>query len=144
MLLTKMRLPKISSMRYNASMAKQKRTRNPFYFLLVPVGVAFVVTAFSFGIMAFQQSSPGSYSLDGKVGLMPMMDRHGLTILGVEVALIALFSCGAIATDEYWQRRDAKSTEATNEPDSTTNAATPDRPGNSNSPATSNPEPAET
>lgn len=74
----------------------------------MPVGVAFVVTAFCFGIMAFQQASPGASSLDGRVGLMPFMDRHGMLLIGIEVALIAIFSCGAIATDEYWQRRDAK------------------------------------
>ncbi len=86
-------------------MAKVKRRRNPFYFLLVPVGVAFVVTAFSFGLMAYQQSRPGARSLQGEVGLMPLLDQHGMTILGVEVALIAVFSCAAIGTDEYWQRR---------------------------------------
>ena len=31
-----------------------KKRRNPFYVLLVPVGVAFVVTAFAYGFMAFQ------------------------------------------------------------------------------------------
>lgn len=92
-------------------MAKNKRARNPFYFLLVPVGVAFVVTSFAFGMMAYQQSRPGALPLEGEVGVMPLLDRHGLTILGVEVALIAVFSCGAIATDEYWQRREAKQKE---------------------------------
>lgn len=92
--------------------AKNKRARNPFYFLLVPVGVAFVVTSFAFGMMAYQQSRPGALPLEGEVGVMPLLDRHGLTILGVEVALIAVFSCGAIATDEYWQRREAKQKEA--------------------------------
>lgn len=95
-------------MRYNAGVAKEKRARNPFYFLLVPVGVAFVVTTFSFGILTYQQSRPGALPLEGEVGLMPLLDRHGLTIIGVEVALVALFSIGAIATDEFWQRRDAK------------------------------------
>lgn len=113
-------LPKILWMRYNAAMTKKKRARNPFYFLLVPVGVAFVVTSFSFGMMAYQQAQPGAISLDGKVGLMPLLDRHGMMIIGVEVALIALFSCGAIATDEYWQRRDDKTDQKPNDSTSET------------------------
>jgi hypothetical protein len=40
--------------------------------------------------------------------LMELMDRHGMTILMVELALLAVFTFGAIATDQMGTNRQAR------------------------------------
>jgi hypothetical protein len=39
--------------------------------------------------------------------LMAWMSRHGNTALIVELSMLAVFTVGAIGTDDYWQRREA-------------------------------------
>lgn len=86
-------------------MAKKKTAPNPFYILLVIVGVAFFVSACVYGVMAYR-----GVSYEGGAGvtsspLLAYMDRNGMIVLGIEVLLLGILTVGAIATDEYWQRR---------------------------------------
>ena len=86
-------------------MAKRK-SFNPFYVLLVIVGIAFVVSACAFGVMAYRGVSLGrSGEPLAAGGLMAFMDQHGMILLGAQVLLLGLFTVGAIGTDEFWQRR---------------------------------------
>jgi hypothetical protein len=80
----------------------QPGPRNPFYAMLVVVGVAFAVTACAYGVMTVRGLDPHASDEQGLVGLM---DRHGLAIMAVELMLLALLTALAIGTDEYWSRR---------------------------------------
>src|SRR5262249_39198331 len=63
-----------------AVMAAKRPFANPFYALLLVVGVAFLLTATSYGVLAFRdvqgQSTTGSGS-----GLMQFLDRHGALLM---------------------------------------------------------------
>lgn len=95
-------------------MAKKKSGINPFYVLLVPLGIAFSITACAYGVMAFKavrtanhesakQESAGQGS---GAALLAYMDQHGAELMGIELALLAGCTFGAISTDRYWMRRD--------------------------------------
>ena len=77
-------------------MAKRKQGINPFYVLLVIVGTAFVVTAFAYGLMAFNTVHPISATSDSSViqdpnhPLWQMLRRHGNRLLLWEVALLSV------------------------------------------------------
>ena len=85
---------------------------NPFYVLLVLVGIAFTLTACAYGVMAFKvvrtkqsinEQQPGEQNAGA--ALLAYLDEHGAALLGLEVALLALCTAGAMATDRYWHRR---------------------------------------
>ena len=87
-------------------MKKSRKSANPFYVLLVIAGVAFVVTAATFCVLVSRANAA-----DGPPAaehpLMLWMDRHGMSLLLVELALLMTSTIGAIGTDNYWQRRSA-------------------------------------
>ena len=84
-----------------------RKSRNPFYVLLVPVGVAFVVTAFAYGIMAFQavNGSAAASAASRAHPLFQWLRVHGNAALLVELGLLAALTVAAIATDRLWDRR---------------------------------------
>src|SRR5262245_15736813 len=87
-------------------MIKLRGGGNPFYVLLVIAGVAFVVTACAYGVMAFRQANPLAPALaEDDASLMGMLDRHGALILLVQVVVLALLSICAMGTDKFWDRR---------------------------------------
>jgi len=91
-----------------------KPYRNPFFFLLVLVGILFVVTAFAYGYMAFQSlhASPAEIALNANHPLWVWLNVHGTTAILVELALLGLFTVAAMGTDRYWdvqQKRKAES-----------------------------------
>ena len=81
-----------------------KKHRNPFYVLLVIAGIAFAVTAFAYGFMAFQVVN----SLAAEAGrherhpLFQWLRLHGDAALLIELAVLAVFTVAAIATDRWW------------------------------------------
>ena len=84
-------------------MAK-KKWKNPFYTLLIPVGLVFVLTGFAYSYMSFQTVNAGA---DGSVvhadhALFQFLNRHGDMAMLVELAVLALLTVGAIATDDWW------------------------------------------
>ena len=86
-------------------MAGQKRL-NPFYALLVPVGLAFAVTAFAYGFMAFQAVNAVRAEA-GRHGAHPLFQwlrAHGDATLLAELAALAVLTIGAIATDRWWDK----------------------------------------
>jgi hypothetical protein len=88
-------------LRYNWSMVQHKPT-NPFYVALLPVGVAFAVTACAYGVMTVRGLDP-LHTEDG--GVIGVMDRHGLLIMVVELALLGVLTVAAISSDDFWARR---------------------------------------
>jgi len=94
-------------------MAGKPPAVNPFYVVLVLVGIAFTVSASAYGVWTLQGSrgplpdySRGSSQAAGQTHpLWDLMDRHGLTILMTEIILLAVATAGAMATDQHWQRR---------------------------------------
>ncbi len=86
------------------SMAKKKLGANPFYVVLLLVGVVFVVTACAYCVMAFTGAKGVKVSESGSQ-LLVFLDRRGGLLLGVEVLVLAVASFAAMATDSFWSRR---------------------------------------
>jgi len=80
-----------------------RRPINPFFPLLVVVSVVFVVTACAFGVMALRAISPAATG--GHHPLLAFLDRHGVLLLMVEVAVLAAMAILAMSTDRYWTER---------------------------------------
>ena len=80
----------------------QRKPFNPFYVAALPVGVIFALTACSYMVMAYRGLDPHQRE---SAGLVWLMDEHGLAIMLVELAVLAVFTLAAISTDGYWTRR---------------------------------------
>ncbi|MCC7475656.1 MAG: hypothetical protein IT425_09685 [Pirellulales bacterium] len=86
---------------------------NPFYGLLLAVGLAFLMTAICYGVMAFRKARPplevvaaaSESQPDREHPLLAWMSQHGEATLLTELAFLAIFTFAAIGTDDYWQRR---------------------------------------
>jgi hypothetical protein len=88
---------------------RSRKFANPFYGLLLVAGIAFAMTAIAYGVMAFRDrdmaaKNPAAAADDHP--LMAWMSDHGEQALLTELAALAVFTVGAIATDDFWQRRD--------------------------------------
>ena len=85
---------------------------NPFYVLLVIIGVAFCITACAYGVMTVKKLHPAEQLHDagqarsGTSGeaFIDAVDQHGFSVMMVELGLLAITTFAAIATDEYWSR----------------------------------------
>lgn len=89
-------------------MQRSNKSANPFYALLILVGLSFVVTAAAYGVMAVRESRAAvSGEPVADHALMKWMHEHGNTALLTELALLGVCTFGAIGTDEFWQRRAA-------------------------------------
>lgn len=83
-----------------------KKTFNPFYVLLIPAGLVFAVTAFAYGYMAFQAVNAIRAEAGAHAGhpLFQWLRAHGDAALLIELALLAVLTVAAIATDKLWER----------------------------------------
>ena len=81
-----------------------KKWKNPFYTLLLPVGAAFCITGFAYGLMAFQAVNAGRAVVEQSADhpLFQWLRSYGTTAMVVELVLLAVLTVGAIATDEWW------------------------------------------
>lgn len=75
---------------------------NPFYAVLLVAGLVFAVTACAYTVMCFRNLDP---LVPPSPGLMTLMENHGLMILVVQLAILAVLTFAAIGTDEFWTRR---------------------------------------
>ena len=75
---------------------------NPFYLALVPAGIVFAVTACAYGVTTVRALNPHQ---SAEEGLSQVLDQHGMVILAVELAVLAILTVAAISTDDYWTRR---------------------------------------
>lgn len=95
---------------------------NPFYGLLLIVGIAFCVTACAFAVMTVREMRPAPAAIEtsddsmatSQSGeqLMVWMDKHGFNLLMIELVALAGLTFAAIATDEYWTRRSERKSNA--------------------------------
>lgn len=80
----------------------QRKPTNPFYVALLPIGVLFALTACAYLVMTMRGQDP---QRGEDAGLVALMARHGVMILGVELGALAILTVAAIASDDFWTRR---------------------------------------
>ncbi|MCA9179415.1 MAG: hypothetical protein KDB14_33390 [Planctomycetales bacterium] len=80
-----------------------KKPFNPFYPLLVVIGVVFCITACGYGVMTvrklrnpYEQEPPS---------MIAWFDEHGFSAMLIELAALGGATFSAMATDGYWARR---------------------------------------
>lgn len=86
----------------------QKKPFNPFYVLLMILGVIFAITACAYGVMTVKMSTAEGISDSSGAWLLEFMNEYGLITLSVQLALLALASFAAMATDSYWTGQESK------------------------------------
>jgi hypothetical protein len=77
--------------------------RNLFYPMLGVVGFLFTITAASYCVSVLRGVRPETADREPHA-LQRLMDRHGTTLLVIEIALLAVGTFGAIAVDELGHR----------------------------------------
>jgi len=90
-------------------MAKKKDRINPFYVLLVIVGVIFFITACAYGLMALKSFSPAGAQANSAAGerLLRFMNDWGMSLMIGELVLLGISTFAAMATDSYWSAQSA-------------------------------------
>jgi hypothetical protein len=89
-------------------MKRSDKFSNPFYGLLLVAGIAFVMTAVAYGVMAYRDRDTAPTVTSETMEehpLMLWMSDYGDAALLTELGALAVFTVGAIATDDFWQRR---------------------------------------
>lgn len=83
-----------------------KKWKNPFYTLLIPVGMAFVITVFAYGFIAFVEvnaTNPEARELSQQQ-LGTWLNAYGTELMFWELGALGILTVGAIATDHWWMR----------------------------------------
>lgn len=86
-------------------MSERKKRVNPFYVVLVVAGVAFVVTACAYGVMAVKQLHVSYVSIEqvqADASFVSFMDEHGATVMMMELVVLGVATFAAIGTDRFW------------------------------------------
>lgn len=93
---------------------------NPFYTLLLVVGVIFLISVCAFGVLTVKMMSPESAGeiLAAESGIMYWLDQYGVIILLAELAVLGVLVVAAMASDDYWQKRAASAAGETETEDS--------------------------
>ena len=104
-------------------MNKKAAAPNPFYALLVVVGVVFSLTACAYGMMAVRGVKAGGAAgevpeSESAAGMLHFLDQHGAKLLGAEIIALALATVGAMASDSWWSWRAAAAGDAVVDPTS--------------------------
>jgi hypothetical protein len=89
-------------------MPRSIKSKNPFYALLVVMGIAFALTATAYCVMAIREVRAPAAADEVATAphpLMTWMHDNGDAALLSELALLGVFVVAAITTDDYWQRR---------------------------------------
>ena len=83
-----------------------RKSFNPFYVLLLPAGFVFAVTAFAYGFMAFQAVNAVRAEAGAHAGhpLFRWLRSHGDEAMLIELAVLAILTFAAMATDRLWDR----------------------------------------
>lgn len=87
-------------------MASQRSPKNPFYVLLVILGISFALTACAYSVMTLKASRPAAEEQRGSgAALLEFLNQHGAALMAGELLLLAIATVGAISTDRYWMQR---------------------------------------
>lgn len=89
-------------------MAKAREPVNPFYVLLVLLGIVFLVTACAYGVMAYRALSPVVARQAQPHPLTEFLDEHGVELMGGEIALLAAACFAAMGLDRWRDMRRIK------------------------------------
>ncbi len=81
---------------------------NPFYAVLAVAGVTFALTATMYGVMTVRDLDPRAAEQEGVIAFM---EQHGLTLMIIELVVLAVLTFVAIGTDDYWMREKTTKTE---------------------------------
>ena len=81
-----------------------RKAKNPFYALVLLVGLAFLLTACAYTVLAFLDVR-GHGSTTAESDLLVFLNRHGIMLFGIELAVLCVAMVAAFATEDYWQRR---------------------------------------
>jgi len=94
--------------------APTHKWKNPFYTLLIPAGLAFVLTVSAYVYMAFLEVNAGRNVVESQAmhPLFLWLKEHGLRAVLVELAVLAVLTVGAIATDSWWAEEQLPSDES--------------------------------
>jgi len=84
---------------------------NPFYAILGIVGFLFTITATSYCLFVLRGVRPESLSTTPHA-LERLMDRHGVTLLAGQLAVLAVATVGAVAMDHFEGERQQRAREA--------------------------------
>lgn len=85
-----------------------RQLRNPFYVLLMVTGVIFTITMCAYMVMTLQLGHQGGRNEPAQGSLVDILQNHGLTMIIVEIVVLAVCTVAAIATDEYWTGESAE------------------------------------
>jgi hypothetical protein len=104
--------------------ARSQTRSNPFYVVLVIVGIFFAITAFAYCVMAFRAVRPADVGFTSESGqwLMQLLDKHGMWIMLGQIVVLAVATFGAITTDDFWTKQ---ATGRKPEPDSSSPPTSP-------------------
>ena len=83
---------------------------NPFYAILGIVGVLFTITASSYCLFVLRGVRRESLST-APHALEQLMDRHGITLLAGQIAVLAIATVGAVAMDHFEGERQKRERE---------------------------------
>lgn len=97
--------PRPFPMAGRSRVAKPEEPRNPFNALVILLGVAFLITAFGYGTMAYRATAIAAREANSHE-LMSFLDRWGLPLMAGELVLLGIATGGVMWLD---QRRAAKS-----------------------------------
>ena len=100
-------------------MASTKEPANPFYVLVIIVGVAFLITAFAYGMLIYRALAPARDRPSSPHPLLTFLDDYGMYCLTGELALLGVATVGALWLDQARSRAaaaDEKSQDAANSP----------------------------
>ena len=88
------------------SQVQEVKAFNPFYVLLLISGVVFAITTCAYGVMMLQMGRAQPLQEDSPgAALMQFLDCHGMTVLGIELAVLAVTTFAAIGFDDYFTKR---------------------------------------
>jgi len=87
-----------------------QKWKNPFYALLIPAGLAFVMTVTAYVYMAFLDVNAARNVVAEQAGhpLFVWLRENGTTTVLIELGVLAVLTVGAISTDGWWTHHDSE------------------------------------
>ncbi|MFO0871315.1 MAG: hypothetical protein U0935_20520 [Pirellulales bacterium] len=86
-------------------MTAPKKPGNPVYAVVVAAALLFALTACAYGVLMVRDSHPSAAGTAPESGLLAFLDRHGFRLLLGELAVLAVATVTAMATDDFWTKR---------------------------------------